>query len=219
MANPMPPENMARVIFKDLPFLIPLPTANDDLQATAKKMEAIADIISSGGRLKVELWLGAIAQAKRAMSIPELNAFEAWQRQSVPVPTFNWSCTEPVPDEGRQSFRARAAAMDVIWKHNGATAGNAVWLSAHMQSVIPLVKAVIKMIRARDCLALNDRYKGLDQQQIAEAEILRSINVAAGNCIKRDKSRVNTVTYSIHKSQTVLKNRIADLIKDDDGDI
>ena len=215
----MLPENMARLVFKDLPFLIPLPTATDDLETAARKMDAIANIITQGGRLELNVWPDSIILrhdsegfGKQSMNTTELLAFDAWQYGNVPVPAFDWTCTMPVTEDSRKTCQDRAAAMDIIWQHRGATPGNAAWLSTKMSAVLPLVKAVEKVMRAQEYLALHDPFKGLDENQIAEAETLRFIIRAAGDSVKQDKAKVSRVTYSISQSQAVLKDRLAAIV-------
>jgi hypothetical protein len=218
MGDPMHPENMARLTSGEFPFLIPLPTVNDGLEATARKMQAIANIISAGGRLELTFWPQSIiskynaeARAKEGMNEVELAAFNKWQYEDFAAPEFDWTSTNPTPAETLQSLEARAAAMDVIWGHKEptATSGNAAWLSSKMQHMLPLVKAIEKVTRARKHIIDNYPFKGLDADQITEIETLRFINLAANLSAKRDRTWLGNVNQSISQSQAVLKERVA----------
>jgi hypothetical protein len=216
MDNPILPKNTARLTWGDLPFLIPLPTVHDGLEATARKMQAIATIVGAGGRLELNTWPHSIivrhdaeARAKQTMTDSELTAFDDWQYGNVPLPAFDWTCTESVRKDCFRRFQERAAAMDVIWERKGATPENAVWLSMRMQDIIPLVRAVEKVIKAQQYLALKDPFKGLDADQISEIETLRFIYFTASQSAKRERTRANNMADSINQSQAVLKARLA----------
>lgn len=70
--------------------------------------------------------------------------------------------------------------MDVLWKHEGTTAGNAAWLSQNMTHLLPLVKAMNKV------LAAERRFRD-KEDQIIEVETLWFIASAAKEFVRRVK--------------------------------
>lgn len=184
--DPGVPGAMAQVTMGDLPFLIPLPMAHDEVEVYLKKLRSVANIVACGGRLKLTKLPASITDrydpetvGKKSMSAVERSAFDAFQEDTT-LPPFDWSMASPVQLQSRKTFEERAAAMDVLWQHQGTTANNAAWLSQNMQHLLPLVKAMTKI------LAAERRFRD-HENQIIEDETLRFISSDAKEFVQRIK--------------------------------
>ncbi|KAJ0427032.1 hypothetical protein BJY00DRAFT_307016 [Aspergillus carlsbadensis] len=112
------------------------------------------------------------------------------------LPDFNWEQNvAPVP-EGAQSskrFTQRAAAMDIVFGHQGTTPENAAWLTFNMASLLPLVKAVTKISNMerhyRENRSKNTSLQGLKEMEIAEMETARRVVAAAERNLNREAER------------------------------
>ncbi|PHH67958.1 hypothetical protein CDD82_954 [Ophiocordyceps australis] len=115
--------------------LVPIPELGDDVETTARKMKDLAEIIDDGKSLAVCTGYAAaknqerdpIQIATKTMSTPELDQYDAWVK-GIEMPTFDWNANlEPVPGGANsiKRYKKHAMAMDIIWKHEGATPDNA----------------------------------------------------------------------------------------------
>lgn len=113
--------------------ILSIPETEDDLETTATKMEALADVARRGNSLA--LWTGlkgaksrfqpGIVQGRdtesdaRAQMTPmEREQYDAWKAGKCPVPGFDWKENVAAIPRGTQSlkkFGQRAAVMDVVW--------------------------------------------------------------------------------------------------------
>ncbi|RAL14282.1 uncharacterized protein BO97DRAFT_404262 [Aspergillus homomorphus CBS 101889] len=224
-AATMDPTQMLQ-LSENLKFL-PVPTATDDLEATMKKMEDLAQIVAQGNSLALFTGLALASQttrdteslAKEQLSPEETALYEAWQARKAdpnlagsPLPSFDWNANvAPIP-EGAQSlknFTKRAAAMDVIFEHQGATPENASWLTTHMPEVLPLVKAVTKIANVKQSLAAQNQaqYRGLTDMEAAEVETVRKIVAIAETNTNRELERMRRLARSIREAASIIKSR------------
>ncbi|KAF9893910.1 hypothetical protein FE257_008881 [Aspergillus nanangensis] len=130
-------------------------------------------------------------------------------------PEFNWTANGmPIP-QGRQSmkkFSQRAAAMDLIWAHQGATPENAAWLTFNQPEALPLVKAVTKVMNIKRHFQENRPYSGeLTNMEVAELETIRKINSMAVKNMMREVERVRRLAKQIKDSMAILEGRIQSL--------
>lgn len=113
--------------------ILRIPETEDDLETTATKLEALADVARRGNSLA--LWTGlkgaksrsqpGIVQgrdtesdARLQMSPMEREQYDAWKAGKCWVPEFDWKENVAAIPRGAQSLRKfgqRAAAMDVVW--------------------------------------------------------------------------------------------------------
>jgi hypothetical protein len=226
--------------------ILPVPSVNDDLETTAKKMKALAKVVSDGNSLALFTGLQVASQhltdpksiAVSQMTIDERVQYEAWQRArknrtrknpsdqeseetpncggKVPAVDFDWvENVAPVPD-GAQSlkkFSERAAAMDIIWDHHGATPENAAWLTFNLPAILPLVKAVCR-VRTAERHHQNNRdpsMRGLTDVEAAEVETVRKIVSLAERNRTRELEKIRKLTRSITESAAVIKARVKSL--------
>lgn len=204
------PGAMARVITGDIPFLIPLPLPHDEVGVYLKKFQAVAKIIVDGGRVKLAVLPASIIEkydpeivGKKHMSNIERLAFDAFQQENN-LPPFDWSMSSHVQKQSRKTFEERAAVMDVLWKHQGTTAGNAAWLSQHMQHLLPLVKAMTKV------LAAERRFRD-KEDQIIEVETLWFIASAAKEFVRRIKCEQDEVELERKRQRQEALDQLARL--------
>jgi hypothetical protein len=222
--------------------LLPVPSVNDDLETTAKKMRALAQVVSDGNSLALFTGLQMASQHSRdpesiavsQMTPDERWMYEAWQksrkrrkrknpddqdseeaptRGRVPAVDFDWvKNVAPVPD-GAQSlkkFTERAAAMDIVWDHQGATPENAAWLTFNLPAALPLVKAVSR-VRNAEKHRQNSRdssMRGLTDMEAAEVETVRKIVSLAERNRTRELEKIRKLTRSITESAAGIKARI-----------
>jgi hypothetical protein len=223
--------------------ILPVPSVNDDLETTAKKMKALAKVVSDGNSLALFTGLQMASQhlndpesiAVSQMTIDERVQYEAWQKArkngtmknsgdqdseeasnrdgNVPAVGFDWvKNVDPVPD-GAQSlkkFTERAAAMDIIWDHQGATPENAAWLTFNQPAILPLVKAVCR-VRTAEKHRKNNRdpsMRGLTDMEAAEVETVRKIVSLAERNRTRELEKIRKLTRSITESAAVVKARV-----------
>ncbi|KAF7176966.1 hypothetical protein CNMCM7691_004391 [Aspergillus felis] len=226
--------------------ILPVPSVNDDLETTAKKMRALAKVVSDGNSLALFTGLQMASQhledpkslAVSQMTIDERVQYEAWQRArknrtrknpgdqdseeasnrggEVPAVDFDWvKNVAPVPD-GAQSlkkFTERAAAMDIIWDHQGATPENAAWLTFNLPAILPLVKAVCR-VRTAERHRQNNRdpsMRRLTDMEVAEVETVRKIVSLAERNRTRELEKIRKLTRSITESAAVIKARVKSL--------
>lgn len=212
------PAQLAALACDELPFLVPVPNASDDLESTAKKLRSLADVVTSGNSLALKTELEATPRkhdaesfAKERMSAVELGLYEEWQNNSLQLPEFNWAQNViPVPPDAHalKTFLQRAAAMDIIWDYQGASAENAAWLASHMAALLPLVKAVTKVLSAQKHLEIHDPLAGLSHGEIAEVQTLQLIMAGTEENVARERERIRELTESINVSQGVLRERL-----------
>ncbi|KAF7121958.1 hypothetical protein CNMCM5793_009512 [Aspergillus hiratsukae] len=223
--------------------ILPVPSVNDDLETTAKKMRALAKVVSDGNSLALFTGLQMASEHSRdpesiavsQMTPDERYLYEAWQKSrkhrkrknpddqdseessnragKVPAVDFDWvKNVAPVPD-GAQSlkkFTQRAAAMDIVWEHQGATPENAAWLTFNLPAALPLVKAVCR-VRNAEKHRQNNRdssMRGLTDMEATEVETVRKIVSLAERNRTRELEKIRKLTRSITESAAVIKARI-----------
>ncbi|KAJ5132365.1 hypothetical protein N7448_006523 [Penicillium atrosanguineum] len=210
----------------EFPFFLSMPTKDDDLQTTARKMQSIASVISGGRTLsmtpghvstrngsKPKQKHNAEDFARQGMTGPEIAQYDAWKMGLIQLPTFDWYLNRlPVGPTGMRTFSRRAIAMDIIWKRPGFAPEHAAWLAVHMNFMLPVVKAVTKVLMAAEELQRNEHLQ-MSYCDIAEMEMLQLINSTAEETVTRERERMRMLRDSIHRSQAVLTNRINTLEK------
>ncbi|KAJ5167823.1 uncharacterized protein N7482_003417 [Penicillium canariense] len=208
-------DQLAQLTCDEFPFLVPVPTAGDDLEATAHKLSDLVQIISSGRPFALTTGQASTSKpsaeafAKERMLATELVQYERWKGRIYPLPAFDWATNiRPVPEEALKTFSQRAAAMDIIWHHQGATPENAAWLSVNHSDLLPLVKAVTKVLSAKVHLEKYNPLSRLSETQIAEAKTLQLINAVVGENVERERARLRRVIECINQSRAVLRARL-----------
>jgi hypothetical protein len=210
----------------EFPFYLPMPTKGDDLETTARKMQSMASVISSGRTLsmtprqvlttntkKPKQRQTAEELARERMTGPETAQYEAWKMGLIRLPTFDWYLNRlPVALSDMQTFSRRAIAMDIIWQRPGFAPEHAAWLGIHMDFLLPVVKAVTKVLGAAEQLQRDD-YLDLTDRNVAEMEMLRFINSTAEETVTREREKMRMLVDLIHRSQAVLTKRLHALEK------
>ena len=195
----------------EFPFLVPVPTAGDSVAATARKLSDMATIIRCGRSLvhTDKAKNDVEAYAKECMLPAELAMYEDWKTCVIRLPPFDWARNVlPVDRQAQVIFSQRAAAMDLILHHQGATPENAAYFMFFRLDLLPLVKAVVKLLSAKAYLENHDPLCRLSIADIAEMKLLQLINgVVEENVALESESRRDLV-QSIRESQAVLKERL-----------
>lgn len=215
--------------------IIPVPEDDDGLESTAQKMEDLAKVVRDGNSLALYTGLKLAPPppqnpedtAVAEMTPQERMMYNTWKTRrtsdqsrqdpsspQVP-PAFDWDANvAPVPTgaHSRKKFAQRAAAMDIIWGHEGATPEHAAWLTFHRPSVLPLVKAVTKVTNlTRHMKDHEPRSQRLSDMEAAELETIRQIIMVAERNRSRELERIRTMTRNIAESVAILKSRVHDL--------
>ncbi|KAJ5793305.1 uncharacterized protein N7503_009283 [Penicillium pulvis] len=204
------PDQHALLTHHDLPFVLPIPKAGESLEVTAKKLRSIADAIRSGGSLSLTKMdptqpplSNAEAHAIERMKEVELEQYEKWKQGNFQLPSIIWDRHRSYVDEpGMKTFSLRAAAMNTIWNVQCAVPENAVWASLNLPTVLPLMKAVTKLLTIQ-----MSETPSLSESEIAEIQTLQLIAVSADGNIARERERVRQLVSSITESQAVLRER------------
>ncbi|KAJ5623993.1 hypothetical protein N7510_000302 [Penicillium lagena] len=220
------PDQLASLGFKEFPFLVPLPQPNDDLETTVIKMHNIAEVLASGGHItpqskditsSVSRKHDAESFAKERMSTMERALYEQWQNTQLQIPDFDWTRNVMrLPSEDAQSlktFAQRAEAMDILWCRKGASPENALWLSSNMDFILPLIKAITKVLNAQQHLEAHDPLVGLSSDEVAELEVLRLIRAMADAKMAQERERVRKLGESLALSLSVVRGRLESLQK------
>ncbi|KAL2844761.1 hypothetical protein BJY01DRAFT_214785 [Aspergillus pseudoustus] len=135
------------------------------------------------------------------------------------LPAFNWEANiAPVPQGAQSSkkFAQRAAAMDIVFGHQGATPENAAWLTYNLVPILPLVKAVTKISNMERHFRENKNkntssVQGLSGVEAAEMETARRIVAAAERNMNRELERLRRMTRELNRSNTIIKARMREL--------
>ncbi|KAJ5584573.1 uncharacterized protein N7459_004373 [Penicillium hispanicum] len=213
------PEQMAVVNCDEFPFVLPIPRETDDLEVTVRKLNGLAGVVRTGQRLVLTTGVAsnprrhnAEAFAKERMTAMELAQYEEWKEQKSHLPDFDWTVNQvPVPPGGLNTFSQRAAAMDILWQRQGATPENAAWLNANIPRMMPLVKAITKLLAAQTHLERHNQWAPLSDNEIAELHALRMIIALADKNLACERERLRKLAKSVHESVVVLQGRIASL--------
>lgn len=214
---------MNRTDSTPVPGTTPVPSPTDDLETTAKKLEALADVVKQGSSLALYTGLklshpkprDAESIAVSQMTAVELECYNDWKSKTTPVPSFDWGNNKSAVPTGHQSqkkFTRRAAAMDVVWGRDGATAEHASWLTTKMAFILPLVKAVSRVLTAEEHYR-NDPMLKMGPMKAAEIETAKAIVYIAERNRERELQRIRGLTRSISRSTSVLQSRTAGLKK------
>ncbi|KAL3452910.1 hypothetical protein BJX65DRAFT_157348 [Aspergillus insuetus] len=131
------------------------------------------------------------------------------------LPDFNWDwnvCSVPEGAQSLKKFTQRAAAMDIVFGHQGATPENTVWLTYNMALLLPLVKAVTKISNMerhfQENRSKNASLQGLSEMEIAEMETARRVVAAAERNLNRESERLRRMTRELSKSNDVIRARM-----------
>ncbi|KAJ5280585.1 hypothetical protein N7478_005957 [Penicillium angulare] len=208
-------EEVALLTSNAVPFFLPIPQGHDTLESTAVKLRSLANAIESGGRLSMMSGTASTphrhdteAFAKERMTAVELDQYEGWKHQRLIIPSINWDTERlAVPPGGEHTFTQRAAAMDIIWNHQGASPENASWLTHNIPHIMPLIKAVTKVLSAQQHLEVHDPLSKLSDNEIVETQSLRLITAVADENLARERDRLRQLAQSINESKAILMER------------
>jgi hypothetical protein len=203
--------------------ILPLPLLTDDLETTAAKMEALAAVVRQGKNLAEQTgFLGAVHTerdpaviARNAMTPNQGMMYDQWlasgNKAAENLPKIDWVENRLPALSGKQAGRRnkdRATAMDVIWKNDGAvaTAENVAWLVANHAPVVPLVEAVVRVIRAtRD---VEGGGTGLSGLAMAELQTCKRVTSVCAQNVIRAQREFRRIEAEIRESFDLLNQRV-----------
>jgi hypothetical protein len=197
-----------------------MPQSGDDLDTTARKMESLASVVSSGRSLSIAPGQAPASKPKHKQTVEEFarermteretTQYDAWKMGIIQLPLWNWwNYRVPVAPEAMQTFSRCALAMDIIWDRKGMAPEHAAWLIINMPCLMPLIKAVTKLLKAEEYFQKNQRPGRMTDRDIAQVEMLQLVNTTAEENVTRERERLRLLIDSIHKSQAVLMNRMS----------
>lgn len=190
-------------------FPVQVPQLGEGIEETLQKVQDLANAVADGGVLAFQAHPSALSpdverSAKQMMTAIERTMYEDWKAGRLTPPSINWARNQmPVPPQGAGTFAQRAAAMDVVWRREGTLPANAVWLSNRRGDLLPLVKAVEKVLKAQAVMESQGGSRGVAAREMAELETLRQMN----NTIDANVSRMMSQVEAILESAETLKWR------------
>jgi hypothetical protein len=98
------------------------------------------------------------------MLAPKLAQCEAWKK-SFQVLACNW-VTNTIPP-------LTLSVIDIIWNHRADTSGYTTWLLVQNLNALPLIKAIVKMLNAKEYLKEYGLPFSLSSCQVAEVKALQ----------------------------------------------
>lgn len=220
--SPHNPQQLAHLTSSEFPFVLPIPAADDGLEATAAKLRALADAISGGGGglsltngpKPISHWQEIESFAKERMLEVEWHRYQEWKEEKIALPEVDWATSRiRVMPESANSFAHRAEAINIIYRCRGVEPENAAWVSNNIPRLVPLIKAVCKVLAARTHLEMHDPLFRLSEGEFAEAQTLHMITSSVEENMARERERVKYLTECINQSQEVLKARLKMLVK------
>lgn len=216
-----PSDHLAQLSWNELPIFMAIPTAEDSLDDTARKLYSLADAVANGRSLALSANQSSLPTrqtaesfAKERMLPQEKEYYEMWKAGTIFLPHFNWNSNQcPLPPNSEKTFDQRAAAMNIIWGRQDATPENAVWLTNNLSTLLPLVKAINKLQSAETHLQKFDPLAKHSEAEVAEIQTLQLISATVEANVAREKERLHRLLDSINQSQVTLRERLRTLGK------
>ena len=189
-----------------------LPELDDSMDDVAKKLKALADVVTEG--LSVAVFTGfqkaahptmdAEAFAVMGMTPAEKLQYYAWKAGAM-MPSINWNTSVlPVP-QGSGSvkrLRLRAEAMMIIWGQEGLGPEHASWIVTNMTYLIPLIVAVAKVEGAK-----RDLLGGQSEMDMAEVQTIHKAVAIASDRVNEEYLALRLLSKSINASSKILQAR------------
>lgn len=194
---------------------LPMPEEDDDLHSIARKMRALASVVESGKSMAVATGFSKAAHQERdpetiaraSMTPQELRQYEAW-KGGIPMPPFDTTSNRtPVKggEKNMERFVKRARAMDTIWKRQGFTAENAMWLTVNWNYAVPLVVAVAKVHGAERELVGGQTE--LTEMELAEVQTAHKAVAISSDAVNRVYRRLNEIARDINQAKETIQAR------------
>ncbi|QED55787.1 hypothetical protein QK704_s2gp1 [Heterobasidion RNA virus 6] len=198
------------------------PNERDTIETIAIKAKKWATIVERGHSLSVAL--GDIAagdepidyekKVRQRFTAQEEMLFSAWKKGGR-IPDLDKE-RDKQPVKGGpgavKRMREAAAALNVILGRSDLSEENAQWYCVNYSTLIPLLKAVVGIARAkRDAAGGQDA----DPREVAEQRTLTRLVKAESEIVKTFKERVNRLTGAIDSSMSVLQARRSVMARDD----
>ncbi|KAL8808953.1 MAG: hypothetical protein Q9223_003665 [Gallowayella weberi] len=164
---------------QSIPLQLPLPC--DKPQTLEAKLTAILATVSSGQSLAAATHYLATPHLNRdpiAKAMQEMGPYERMQWDAytadpqLKLPVINWATnldTEPTSARPLKNAQRRAEALNRLYKTDQARPGHAVWFTKHHMYLLPLVKAVARVIGAERDLCGGDKGDAMADLQTVNA--------------------------------------------------
>lgn len=170
----------------------------DDIQLIAEKMENIADV-ARGFPVAVHMVEVPESIVRQATMTPkEKKQYDAWKEGRMVLPPFNWSYNKaeiPTNKDTLKLYLKRAAALDAMYEHKGATVGNVAWYMTNWEFAMPLMSAIVRVENAwRHQTGGRSKPNGLEMVQL---QAVNQINAIAASKVRKIQWELNAITAVI----------------------
>ncbi|KAJ5155399.1 hypothetical protein N7492_008202 [Penicillium capsulatum] len=217
----MTPQQLALLSRNEFPFRLQLPKPEDNMMTTVRKLQTLAGVVDAGHSLSLTAGVASNmherkieAFAKERMVDTELAQYEEWKQNKFELPEINWVANvSPVGPDSQKTFTQRAAAIDLIWQQQGTTPENAAWLTTNIPAMLPLVKAVTKLLSARTHLLKHDPLAQLSEPELVELETLKLIRTVTEENMAREMERVRQLAEEYRGYRDIIQGRLKSLQK------
>jgi hypothetical protein len=194
-----------------------IPQAGDSTAAIHSKLSALAEVIRKGQSISVATNYTAIANDERnpmktamaEMRPEEAFAWELFSEGKYPLPDFDWEHDrekEPVSPTPRRNAQCRAEALNRLYHTNKADPGHSVWMMKNKPFLLPLVKAMVRVIAAERDLPVGQNAGSTIQ--LADIESINKILSMSSQLLSNNRddpasfeAKVAMRTLSSHRAK------------------
>ena len=216
---------LARIEHLEFPLLLQIPKLGDDLQTTAYEINQLANAVRNLHKLSLVNNEVAEAQArekraseneafaKERMTPNELEIYTKWKDHHFILPTIDWDTSRlAFPEPHSQHVMQYTRAMAIIWGYNDAVPENYAWICANLRHVVPLIRAVGKIVSANERV-VDPPLPQLSASERVEYEAIKTIVKLTDANVKHERDRLRRLFDDIEKSQDILRGRLRELKK------
>ncbi|KAL8770791.1 MAG: hypothetical protein Q9209_003658 [Squamulea sp. 1 TL-2023] len=176
-----------------------LPDPSDSAATLSTKLTAIVTRISSGQSIAAATGFLAtpnphrdpVAKATQEMHPYELEYWDAYitNPDLIEFPNIDWSTdidTSPTSKKPIQNAKRRAEALNRLYQTDQAQPGHSVWFTKHHEYLLPLVKAMARVIGAERDICGGS--KGLAK---ADLQTVNAILSTVGKMVSEEQHKID----------------------------
>jgi hypothetical protein len=192
---------------------LPLPEPGDSLPVLHIKLQALATVVlgnesvaaATGYRAATKRERDPEAAARQEMPQVDLRLWDGWKEGRVALPSIDWSITPPSAPTSARPLRIanrRAVALNRLYNTTLATPAHAAWFTSNHAGLLPLVKAMARVIGVeRDLVGGID---GLSPGQLAEIQSIGRVVAVVADIIHGLKEKHHPLLKEIHQDRRIL---------------
>ncbi|KAK4995417.1 hypothetical protein LTR66_004761 [Elasticomyces elasticus] len=215
-SSPMPPEK----------YKLPIPEPTKDLVTIAKQLQNLCDATKTGkslvaitasnpykvSRSRTALNVDKTLEEKviSEMTPVERLQYDAWKTNPITLPPIDWTQDQLPPPRSNvqlKRYRVRAEALNRLYDTDRATIEHVAWITQNQISMLPLVKAIARIIGAE-----TDARQGYSPAVLAEVQILNEILAVSGKVVSNGhegrRSEAEEVTKRLHPYFVEMRRQI-----------